>query len=94
MDRAFTEKVPVIDEPKPESWWRGFAKFQRTLLYAAVPMLVTGILGLLLEVYLPDLGVYSILPLVLIVTIIVTVATVRGLLRVFRPDDPKDLSLR
>jgi hypothetical protein len=83
-------KPQTNDKGLQESFWKSLAKYQWgcfvNFLWAAVP----GILVLVLSIYFPRLGIYLFLPFAIIVAIML----LRVLWRVFRPDDPTDLSLR
>lgn len=87
-------KPQTDDKSPPESYWKGFAKFQLGIFLTILVGSVSGILPGLLNDYFPRVGIYIFLLFIIIFAISVAITLLRALWKVFRPDDPGDLSLR
>jgi hypothetical protein len=81
-------------QPQKESWWLGFLKFQWVIILGVFTGLVWAYLPKVLEHFFPGLGAYIGMAVFWTLVILLVITLLRGLLKVFRPDDPADLSLK
>jgi hypothetical protein len=80
------------EKPQQESWLRGYAKFLRGFLWSLIGGVILYLLqDVLLKNYLPSIVGLIFLTL-LIVAVVVKLFSI--LWKLFRPDDPANLSLK
>jgi len=83
-----------MDEPQRESWWVGFARFQWFFILAVVGGIAEAFLPKLFADSFPRLAFFLSVAVWLFLAGLVVFFILRGLFKVFRPDNPADLSLR
>ena len=81
-------------KPQRESWFLGFLKFQWTLGLAVLGGLVYEFAPKLLNHFFPRVGGFIAITIFWALALLVVIALVSSLVKVFRPNDPSDLSLK